>query len=294
MNFIKYVLNNDLGSIETNYSFKELTTIKTGGVIKYLYTPNNVDSLMKVFNYINENEIKYFVLGNGSNVLASDMFFDGIVINMRKIPTYLDIYDDYIEVSSNYNVSKLASELALKELGDLSFLFGIPGTIGGAIFNNSGAFKDNIGNHIISVNYISKSGEIKTLLKDDIHLGYRTSIFHFYDYIIVSAKIKIEKLKTDEKILKYKEIRHQNQPINTFNFGSVFKNKSNIKGWEIVDMLGMRGFTYNGAMISEKHSNFIINYNKASSNDILNLIELIKKRAKLELGIELETELTII
>ncbi len=294
MNFIKYVLENDYGSVETNYSFSELTTIRTGGLIKYLYTPNNIESLTRVFKYLNDKNIKYFIIGNGSNVLADDSFFDGVVINIKKMPTYIDIYEDYIDVSASYQTSKLVNYLASKELGDLSFLCGIPGTIGGAVYNNSGAFGDCIGNHILSITYITKSGMIDTIFKEDADFGYRKSIFHFYDCIIISAKIKIKQINTYEKIKSYNEIRLNSQPLNEPNIGSIFMNKSNIKAWEVIDMLGMRGFSINGAKVSEKHTNFIINYNKTSSRDIISLIELIKRRAKLEFGIDLETEITII
>ena len=294
MNLIKYILENDLGCIETNYSFSELTTIHTGGLIRYLYTPSDVSSLAVAFKYINDHNIKFLILGNGSNILASDNYFDGVVINMRKMPTYLDIYADYIDVSSSYSTSKLAYDLAKLELGDLSFLGGIPGTIGGAIYNNSGAFNKSIGDFVISVTYITKSGVVDTIDGVDIDFSYRNSIFHYYDVIIVSAKIKVSKVNTTEKLEEYLSIRRKTQPLDEYNMGSIFKNKKTIKAWEIIDLLRLRGFKVNGAKISEKHANFIINYNKSTSRDIVCLIELIKRRALNELGIELETEVTII
>ena len=294
MNFVKYILENDLGSIETNYSFKELTTIGTGGRIRFLYSPNSVDSLCKAFKFINDNDLKYFILGNGSNILASDDFFDGIVINTKTLPTYLDIYEDYISVSASYPTTKLAYDLAKLELGDLSFLGGIPGLLGGAIFNNSGAYGSEIKDVIIDVTYINKAGKLVTIERKEIGFNYRDSIFHGYKCIIASARIKVNKIKTFDRLEERLKKRKQSQPHEYKNMGSIFRNTPLIESWKVIDFLNLRGFTINGAKISEKHTNFIINYNNAKSSDVLTLIELIKKRAKLELGINLKTEITII
>ena len=294
MNFVKYILENDLGSIETSYSFKELTTIGTGGNIGLLYSPNSITNLGKAYKFINDNNLKYFIIGNGSNVLASDRFFDGIVINMKSLKPFIEIYDDYINVSSSYPTSKLAYDLSKLGLGDLSFLGGIPGLLGGAIYNNSGSFNYEIKDYIIDVTYIDKSGKLITIENKDIGFEYRSSIFHDYNYIIISAKLRVEKIDTFDKLNEQLAKRKSTQPLEYKNMGSIFKNNTTIEAWKVVDMLNLRGFTFNGAKISEKHTNFIINYNNATSEDILSLIEIIKKRAKLELGINLDTEITII
>ncbi|MDE6656660.1 MAG: FAD-binding protein, partial [Anaeroplasmataceae bacterium] len=155
MTFEQYVLDHNLGIIEKNYSFKELTTIGCGGEIKTLYTPNSISSLQQAFIYIQENELKYFLIGNGSNVLAKDEEYDGIVIHLRKIPHTYTIKDNILECSAFYPTIKLAYDLAKEEWGDLSFLGGIPGLLGGAIYNNSGAYKDDISHHLIDVTYIN-------------------------------------------------------------------------------------------------------------------------------------------
>lgn len=294
MNFVKYILDNDLGCIETNYSFKELTTIGTGGKIRYLYSPNSIESLCTAFKFINDNNLKYFVIGNGSNILAHDYFFDGIVINMKSLEQVFEVESDYINVSSSYPTTKLAYELSKLEIGDLSFLGGIPGLIGGAIYNNSGAYGKEISEYIIDVKCVDKNGKINVFSNEDIHFSYRSSIFHSNKYIILSCRLKIIKISTTEKLNELLTRRKMTQPLEYKNMGSIFKNKSIIEAWKIIDLLNMRGFSINGAKVSEKHANFIINYNNASSSDVLALINLIKKRSKLELGITLETEITII
>ena len=294
MNFEKYVLDNNLGLIKTNYSFKELTTIGTGGNIRFLYCPNSIKSLCLAFKYINENNLKYFIIGNGSNVLASDDFFDGIVISMKSLSSFIEIYDDYINVSSSYSTSKLAYDLSKLELGDLSYLGGIPGLVGGAIYNNSGAYNKEIEDSIIDVTIINELGEIITLTKDNLDFKYRHSIFHNKKNIIISARFRVEKIQTIDKLKEQLKKRSITQPLEYKNVGSIFKNNSTIEAWKIVDMLNLRGYRLNDAMISQKHANFIVNVSNATSTDILTIIDLVKERAKSELGITLNTEIIII
>lgn len=294
MNLVKYILENDYGIIETNYSFKELTTIEIGGKIKYFYSPNSIDSLGKVFKYINDNNIRYFIIGNGSNILASDEFFDGVVINMKSLPKKLELYIDCIYVGASYPTIKLAYDLSRLCLGDLSFLGGIPGLLGGAIYNNSGAFNDNISNHLIEIDYIDTNGILSTISANNANFSYRSSIFHDFNWIIVGAKIRVTKMETTDKLEKNFNYRINTQPINKKSMGSIFKNHPLIESWKIIDSLGLRGFSINDAEISSKHTNFIINNNNASYEDINSLIELIKRRSENELGIKLETEITFI
>ena len=294
MNLVKYILENDFGTIETNYSFKEITTIEVGGNIKYYYSPNSINNLSKVFKFINDNNIKYFVIGNGSNVLASDDFFDGVVINMKSLPNKLELNNEYIYVGASYPTIKLAYDLSRLCLGDLSFLGGIPGLLGGAIFNNSGAFNDNISNHLIDIDYIDSDGNLQTISRKNANFGYRTSIFKSFNWIVVGAKIKVEKMDTSLKLEQNFNYRINTQPINKKSMGSVFKNHPLIESWKIIDSLGLRGFNINDAEISKKHTNFIINNNNANYSDINSLIELIKRRSENELGIKLEPEITFI
>ena len=294
MSFVNYIIDNDLGIVETGRSFSELTTIGCGGVIKHLYTPNSIDSLCLVYKYLNENQIKFFILGNGSNVLASDDYFEGVVINLRKMSYSYKLEGDILNCSSFYPTSKLAYDLAKQKLGDLSFLGGIPGLLGGAIYNNSGAYNDKISNHIIDVTYINQEGKIITLRNEECNFGYRKSIFHHLGGLIISCRLKINYVDTS-KLLKERLLnRKETQPLESKNCGSIFKNNKLISAWKVVDALGMRGFHINDAAVSAKHSNFIINLGNAKSADVNALIRLIQKRALLEFGIILTSEITIL
>ena len=294
MNFLTYIVENDLGSVETKYTFKELTTIGCGGEIECVYFPKGIESLQKAYRYIKEHNLRYFILGNGSNVLAPDYFYSGIVICLKKMPYKYELENKTIRVSAFYPTISLAYDLASKNLGDLSFLGGIPGLLGGAIYNNSGAYKDNISNHVLEVKYIDTAGNIQCISNSMCAFGYRSSIFHYIEGIIIEATIRVESVDTKSILEKRKRQRQQTQPLEARSMGSVFKNNPLIPTWKIVDALHLRGFRIGDAAISAKHTNFIINIGNAKSRDILNLIELIETRSKLEFGIQLVSEITIL
>lgn len=294
MNFKEYVLLNDLGDIKEDELFKNLTTIGCGGKIEYTYYPKDIESLSKAFAFINKNNIKYFILGNGSNVLAYDYNFIGVVIVVKKLSFNYKIENDLCIVSAFYPTTRLAYDLARENKGDLSFLGGIPGLVGGAIYNNSGAYNDNIGNHIKYVKYIDTDGKIVQISKTMCAFGYRSSIFHYISGIVIEAGINVIDIKTTTKLEKNKKDKMQAQPIESKSMGSVFKNNPLVPAWKIVDALHLRGFQIGDAAISSKHSNFIINLGNAKSSDILSLVELIQTRARLEFGINLYKEITIV
>jgi UDP-N-acetylmuramate dehydrogenase len=294
VSFITYIIDNKLGDVEYDKTFKELTTINCGGVIKWLYYPNSIKNLTIAYKYIIKNNLKYFIIGNGSNTLCISDYFDGVVISLKKLERTLSISDEFIEVSSNYSTISLAYELSKLKLGDLSFLGGIPGELGGAIYNNSGSYNDNIANHLISLKYINTNGDIIEIKNSMCAFSYRHSIFHHIDGIIISAKFYIEIIETEELLETRKKKRIESQPLNDKNMGSIFKNNELIQSYKIIDLLNMRGYSINDARVSEKHANFIVNSNNAHGRDILNLIELIQKRALLELGIDLQYEITLV
>lgn len=295
MKFKSFVLENNLGTVLENHSFKELTTIGCGGKIKYVYLPNDITSLCEAYRYIKSNNYKYAVLGNGSNILASDNDYNGIVILLKKLEYSYSILDNNtICVSAFYPTIKLAYDLANNELGDLSFLGGIPGLLGGAIYNNSGAYNDSISNHVIEVKYIDTAGNIKTISNLGCAFGYRKSIFHYIEGIIIECSLRVEKIITKEKLEKRRRKRQESQPLENKSMGSVFKNNPLIPSWKIIDALGLRGLRIGDASISAKHANFIINLGSAKSSDIISIIDLIETRSRLEFGINLSKEITII
>lgn len=294
MDFTQYVYKNDLGQISIDKSFKDLTTIGCGGKIQTLYYPKNIDCLIRAYKFIKKNNLKYFIIGNGSNILASDLDYKGIVICLKKLPYFYKHKDDYIIVSAFYPTIKLANDLADLGLGDLSYLGGVPGLLGGAIFNNAGAYNKTISDDLISIKYIDTSGSIKNITVDKLNLNYRSSVFHYIEGIIIEAKIRVKKVQTKDLLILRKNKRQETQPLEYKSMGSVFKNDNLIPSWKIIDSLNLRGFRIGDAQISTKHTNFIINLGHAKSSEIINLINLIQTRSRLEYGIELIPEITIL
>ncbi len=295
MDFIKYVIENDYGEVLSNASFKSLSTIGCGGEIKYLYFPKNVESLCKVFQFLNYFNMKFFVIGNGSNILPKSDFFDGVVITIKSLEKYIRVYDDHVICSANIQASNLANKLAELNVGDLSFLGGIPGNIGGCINQNSGAYGDEIKNHIIEVKYIDAEGNIKIIKNEELNFSYRYSIFKEIKGIIIEAKFKIEKNVETKSVLQKRLLsRKTSQPLEYKNMGSVFKNPEGLKAWEVIDKLDLRGYKINDAAVSEKHTNFLINLDSAKAEDFIDMINLIKDKAKKEMNVILEQEIIIV
>ena len=273
------------------------TSYKTGGIAKILAYPQTIEALIKLMDYIKSNNIKYFVLGNGTNIIFTDAFYDGIIISLKKM-NYISIYKDIIEVSSGYSLQKLVGDALNQSLSGLEFAAGIPGTIGGAIYMNAGAFGSSISNIIKSVAYL-ENGKVITKTKDDLGFDYRTSYFKTNkNMIILNAKIKLVHSSKEEiksKMKEYIEKRRNTQPLEYPNAGSVFKNPENISAGALIDQkLCLKGEHIGDAYVSDKHANFIINKGTAKSKDIIELIEKIQKEALEKENITLLLEQEII
>lgn len=296
--FINYVKDNYLGDIFTNYSFKDLTTLKIGGHIACLYKPFTLDDLYVAYRYIIEEKIPYYIIGNGSNILASDKDFEMVVITLKELNKITRISNNKFIVGSGALTSRFAFELAKQGYTKQEFLCVIPGTIGGAIYMNAGAYNSSMEDIICDVTYLTEKGNLVTITKDEMDLKYRSSIFKTIKGIIVSATIELNKAFIKEmpleKIATYKKNKKDTQPINVLSAGSTFKNIENKKAWQIIDKLGFRGFEYKNVMVSNHHTNFIINKGNATFLDMIELINLIKKESLEKYNINLECEWEII
>lgn len=278
-----------------NVNLKKYNTYNLECLAKEFYIPKNIDELISILTYIKENNLKYKILGGGSNLIFAEKVYDGVIIKLENF-NKLEINENEITVGSGYNVVKLVLTLANHNIGGLEFISGLPGTIGGAIYNNAGAYGNEIGNIVTEVKVINPNLEIETI--KNCNFKYRTSFFKENNgYIILEAKLKVKKQEKNEilEIIKSRrEKRLESQPLNYPSAGSVFRNPTNNYAGKLIDEVGFKGKMCGGAKVSEKHANFIINDGNATGKDIIDLINSIKKEVKDKYDIDLILEQEIV
>lgn len=281
------------GEILENVDMKKYTTYKAGGNALAMVFPKNIENLIKLLKYIKTNKIKYKILGNGSNVLFGDSLYEGIIIKLDKFDN-LEINDTKIIVGAGYSLIKLSLKCARLGLAGLEFASGIPGTIGGAIFMNAGAYKSDMGYIVKEVKVLTPNLEIKTLSNKEMDFHYRTSFLQKNpEYICLEATIELQKGNRDlilEVINDRKRRRLESQPLEFPSAGSVFRNPEGDFAGRIIEEIGYKGKRMGDAKVSDKHANFVINVGNAKGDDIKKLILEIKEEVMKKYGIELKIE----
>ncbi len=296
------VLIENLGeeNIKYNEPMKDHTTMKVGGNAKIFIEPKNEQQIINVIKYAKENNINYYVIGNGSNLVVKDEGINGIVLKIGSRFADVDFLDQtHIKVFAGYPLVKLSYLAKENSLSGLEFASGIPGTIGGAVRMNAGAYGSEM------VNVVERVGVLNTntyesfeLSNEEAKFSYRHSIFvDKPEYVVTYAIIKLEKGIKDEIEAKMNEnntSRKEKQPIEYPSSGSTFKRGDGFITAKIIDDLGLKGYKIGGAEVSTKHAGFVINSNNAKAKDVLDLIEYIKEKAHKELNIVLEEEVVIL
>lgn len=281
-------------NIFVNEPMAKHTTFRTGGCADFYVLPENIEELEKILEkFKNENIV---ILGNGSNVLVTDKGIRGIVISLRNLNNY-KVEDEYISVECGLPIAKLSHIAADNSLSGLEFACGIPGTVGGAIYMNAGAYGGEMKDVVLSSTYIDKNTlRLKTI--EEHNFKYRGSIYSDgLDAIIVSAKLKLNHGDKDEILQKMSEnmqSRNSKQPVNKPSAGSTFKRQEGVIAAKLIDEAGLKGYKIGGAEVSTLHAGFIINSGNATSKDILDLIKYVKHIVKEKYDVELETEVKII
>ena len=290
---IKELTKLKCGEVKEYVDMRKYTTYKVGGKARLMVFPKNIDSLIKLIKYIKTNNIKYKVLGNGSNVIFSDSLYDGIIIKLDKFDN-LEIKDNTIKVGAGYNLIKLSLKCARLGLAGLEFAAGIPGTIGGATFMNAGAYKSDMGYIVKEVKVLTPDLKIKTLSNKEMDFHYRTSFLQKNpEYICLEVTIKLKKGDRDlilDVIKERKTRRLESQPLEYPSAGSVFRNPEGDFAGRIIEEIVYKGKRIGDAKVSEKHANFIINIGHAKGDDIKKLITEIKEEVLKKYGIELKVE----
>lgn len=282
-----------VGKVVNNPLMKDYTTYKVGGRALAIVYPNSIKNLIKLLKYLKENKIKHKILGNGSNLIFSDSMYEGVLIKLDEF-NKLEISDTIVTVGAGYNLIKLSMKVARLGLAGLEFASGIPGTVGGAIFMNAGAYKSDMGYIISEVKVLTPDFDIITLYNKDLDFHYRTSFLQKHpDYICLEAKMILKQGDAKEImdiIADRKQRRLLTQPLEYPSAGSVFRNPENDFAGRLIEELGYKGKNIGGAYVSEKHANFIVNKNNATATDVRNLIKEIKKKIKEKYNIDLIVE----
>ncbi len=280
-------------SLDENAKIKN--TFKLDSVCFAMIKPNNEEELIEIVNIINKNNYKYIVLGNASNVILPS-YYDGVVISLSKFNKY-EIRDDKVYIEAGCMLNKVSNELVNLGYGGLDFACGVPGTIGGSIYGNAGCYGSSISEVLISAR-IFDGKRIIELSNKDLKFDYRYSMLKEHkDYIVLSAIFKIEKKDINElkELVKERnEKRISSQDLSHPSNGSVFRNPEGFSAGKLIDDLGLKGYKVGDAMVSFKHANFIINDGKATKEDIVELINVIKEKVNDQYNIDLVLEQEIV
>ena len=280
-----------------NCNLKRYNTYRLETICKYLVIPKDKEELRELLKYLNINSIKHIVIGGGSNIIFKDDYYDGIVISLSNL-NKKEINNNIIEVEAGYSLQKLALEVCNLGLSGLEFACGIPGLVGASVAMNAGAYNSAMEEIVEEVEVIDENFEFRVLLKEDLGFSYRDSIFKKDKrYIIVSTKLKVvdgDKEEILEKINKRRIKRMETQPLNMPSAGSVFRNPPNMHSGALIEEIGLKGYSINGAGVSSKHANFIVNLGNAKGRDIVCLIEKIQKEVKEKYNVDLILEQIIV
>ena len=269
------------------------TTYKVGGKAKAIVYPDSVDNLIKLLKELKSLNENYKIIGKGSNLIFSSKDYDGVLINLEELKTF-KIDGNIVTAEAGVSTVKIALETAKNNLSGLEFASGIPGTIGGGVFMNAGAYNSDFSNVIKEVKYLDQDFNIKVIQNKDMKFSYRDSIFkEKRDMIIIEATMELNPKsysEINEIILSRREKRLATQPLEYPSAGSVFRNPELAPAGKLIEDIGLKGYQIGGAKISEKHANFIINDGDATGEDIKALIDYIKEKVKNEYNVDLYLE----
>lgn len=282
------------GDYKDDKSFKQLTTIKMGGEIAHYVEPYSVDDLREIISFLRKNRVSFKIIGNGSNLICGSSRYEGVVINLKRFNNF-EINNDTVFVEAGVMAPYLSRILAEQGLSGLEFASGIPGTIGGLVYMNAGAYKKQMQDLIIDVTVLINN-EVVTLKNDELKFGYRYSIFQEHPHwIILGTTLKLAQQDKEEikaLILDRSTRRKNTQPLDKPSAGSCFRNHGDISAWKLIDSIGYRGFNLNGVEVSDKHPNFIINDGNGKGEDYLKIAldiqEKVYKKHNIKLIMEVE------
>ena len=285
--------NNFKGTLALNEMMSKHTSFCIGGPADLYAEPKDKFDLLTLVNFLQEQNIPFTMLGNGSNVLISDSGLRGVVINLESGLNNISYENNLVVVESGVMLNRFVGFCIQRELKGVEMLAGIPGTIGGAILMNAGAHGGEISDYIVDVEVI-RDKKFQTVVKEEAQFQYRSSGFR--SEVIVSARFQLQQGMKDEMMNVRKEMlkkRNATQPLDLPNSGSVFKNPKPLYAAKLIEECGLKGRQIGNAAISEKHANFIVNVGNAKADDVLSLMKLAKKTVKEKCNVDLELEVKL-
>ncbi|MDO4701449.1 MAG: UDP-N-acetylmuramate dehydrogenase [Erysipelotrichaceae bacterium] len=284
---------NVYGDVLENKSFKELTTLKIGGNAAYVVYPYNLLSLSEVLRIIKEENKPFKLIGKGSNLLCGDDFYDGVIIKLDRHLNEFYFEGTTLVAQAGCSIIQVAMESMRMSLSGLEFASGIPGTVGGTIYMNAGAYKSSM-KDVVSEVFVYRDGKLEWISNEECEFHYRHSIFQSHDdWIVLAVRYHLQHKEKElifNLIEERKKRRIESQPLNFPSAGSVFRNPNEMASWQVIEAIGYRGKQIGGARVSDKHGNFIVNVKQASCKDFLTLVHEIQEKAKEKFNIDLVME----
>lgn len=279
-------------------SLKNHTTFRIGGSCIALIEPREVEDIIEAIKICRENNIKFFVIGNGSNLLVSDEGYNGVIIKLKKEFSTIKVEGEYVIAKSGAKLSEVFDVILENSLAGFEFASGIPGTIGGAIYMNAGAYGGEMKDIVETVEVLDMDTfEVKELKNEELEFSYRNSIIQNKNYIVLAIKLKLQKGNKEEIKTIYEDLREKRnskQPLNFGSAGSTFKRPEGHFASKLIEDSGLKGYHINDAWVSEKHSGFVVNKGNASCKEILELIDHVKNVVFEKFGVKLEMEVKIL
>lgn len=283
----------DKKQIKVDEPMKNHVTFRVGGPADFFVMPENGEELERVLKQCAKHEMPYYIIGNGSNLLVSDQGYRGVVIQLFRQLSHIQCEGNVIRAQAGALLSAVANRALEEGLTGFEFAAGIPGTLGGACVMNAGAYGGEMKDVLKTVTVLTREGEFLTLEKNELELGYRTSIIAKRDYIVLEAQIELQEgnpKQIKEVMDDLKDRRITKQPLEYPSAGSTFKRPEGYFAGKLIQDTGLQGFQVGGAQVSEKHCGFVINKDQATAADIAELIRQVQDRVEEKFGVRLETE----
>lgn len=283
-------------NIKIDEPMKKHTSFKVGGNAGIMVFPDDELQIKQIIDVCKKNNVKYFIMGNGSNLIVSDKGINAVVIKLFDNFSGIFVKENILEVKAGTLLSKISSEALNHSLSGLEFASGIPGTLGGAIIMNAGAYGSEMKDIVYKTFFIDKAGNFSSVEGKEHDFGYRTSIFQKNEGIVLKSELKLVQGNPKQIKCKMNELntkRREKQPLDMPSAGSIFKRPPGYFAGKLIEDCGLKGFRIGGAEVSTKHSGFIVNRGNATSDDIINVIEYVKEEVKKKFGVMLETEVKI-